>query len=77
MRAPQPEYFRQPFAELSNRQRVYFFAHVAICTPILIACLAAPWVGVYLLATGDVVGGGMTTIAGGLVYVLAHTMNRM
>lgn len=77
MRARQPEYFRKQFSELSNRQRVYFIAHVAIGTPMLIGFFAVPWVGVYLLLTGDVVNGVMTTIIGALLYVLAHSLNRM
>jgi len=77
MRAPQPEYFRKPFSELSSRQRVSLIAHVAICTPILICFFAVPWVGVYLLLTGDVVNGVMTTVAGALLYLLGHTLNRI
>ena len=77
MRAPQPEYFRKPFSELSGRQRVSFIAHVAIGTPILICFFAAPWVGVYLLLTGDVVNGAMATVIGALLYLLGHTLNRI
>jgi len=77
MRARQPEYFRKAFSELSGRQRVSFIAHVAIATPILIWYFAAPWVGVYLLLTGDVVNGAMTTVAGAMLYLLGHTLNRM
>ena len=76
MRVRQPDYLREPFRELSWKDRAFFVGHMALGVPLILLTLIAPFLGVWQLLNGHTVLGSMTVVTSLLIWVTFWTLNR-